>query len=127
MTTSLAKCGFRNAECGVKICYSALRTRHSALENHRLEGKRLLRTRPAARLAADAVARVRHLHEHLGRIFLVHLFEGEDVHGAYLVAAAATDAGLLVDGLDELRGPFLLVSGQSCDVSHFTILHYCLV
>src|SRR6266581_7521690 len=98
--------------------------RYVALEHYRLKGKRLLRAGPAARLAADAVARVLYLHEHLGRIVLVHLFEGEHVHGAYLVAAAATDAGLLVDGLDELRGPFLLVSGQSCDVSHCLIPPY---
>jgi len=67
------------------------------LEYDRLEGEALFRAGPAAGLAADAVAGIFDFHEHLGGIVFVQLFESQDVVDADLVAAAAADAGLLID------------------------------
>src|SRR5450432_2671745 len=88
------------------------------LHHDRFKAEALLRTGTRAGLAADAVARIGDPHEHLGGIVAVQLFKLQHIVGTDLVAATATDAGLLVDGVDELRGPLLFVACQSGNVSH---------
>jgi hypothetical protein len=88
------------------------------LEYHRLENEALLRTGPATCLAADAVAGIGDLHEHLGGIVFIQLFKGQYVMNTNLVTAAAADAGLFVQRFDEFRGVLCLVSSQAGNVSH---------
>jgi hypothetical protein len=77
---------------------------------NRFKTEAFFRTCSFTSLAAYAVTRVTHLHEHLGGIVTVQLFKLQHIVGTDLVAATATYADFLVNAFHKLGCPFMFVA-----------------